>query len=205
MNNGVPQSGQRRGNDHAPEIDMYVADRLSVVKGAAALAYARKLSWECGFSRSRMIWIKPNFLWMMYRNGWGTKEGQEVVLAIHLKLDAFKKYIENSEYSSFGEVLQVKHDDWKSNLDKTEVRLQCDPDHNSYGEKIERRAIQIGIKGSLIASYATEDILEIEDVSDFVKEQIIFVQNKKLDSLVTPTEKPFFFDDSQLNHKLKLL
>ena len=23
------------------------------------------------FSLERMTWIKPNFLWMMYRNGWG--------------------------------------------------------------------------------------------------------------------------------------
>jgi hypothetical protein len=29
------------------------------------------------FSYSRMSWIKPNFLWMMYRSGWGTKPGQE--------------------------------------------------------------------------------------------------------------------------------
>src|SRR6476620_9141200 len=31
------------------------------------------------FSLGRMSWIKPNFLWMMYRSGWGTKVGQEVV------------------------------------------------------------------------------------------------------------------------------
>ena len=30
------------------------------------------------FSLERMTWIKPNFLWMMYRNGWGTKAGQSV-------------------------------------------------------------------------------------------------------------------------------
>ena len=29
------------------------------------------------FSVRRMTWVKPNFLWMMYRNGWGTKVGQE--------------------------------------------------------------------------------------------------------------------------------
>ena len=29
------------------------------------------------FSYSRMSWVKPNFLWMMYRSGWGTKENQE--------------------------------------------------------------------------------------------------------------------------------
>ena len=25
------------------------------------------------FSYSRMSWVKPNFLWMMYRSGWGTQ------------------------------------------------------------------------------------------------------------------------------------
>ena len=34
------------------------------------------------FSRTRMTWIKPSFLWMMYRCGWGEKPGQERVLAI---------------------------------------------------------------------------------------------------------------------------
>ena len=36
------------------------------------------------FSYGRMSWIKPNFLWMMYRSGWGTKPGQEVILALRL-------------------------------------------------------------------------------------------------------------------------
>ena len=27
------------------------------------------------FKLSRMSWIKPKFLWMMYRSGWGQKEG----------------------------------------------------------------------------------------------------------------------------------
>ncbi|WP_449400091.1 DUF4291 family protein [Chryseobacterium wanjuense] len=43
------------------------------------------------FSLERMTWIKPNFLWMMYRNGWGTKDDQEYVLAIHLKNGCFQK------------------------------------------------------------------------------------------------------------------
>lgn len=39
LNNGITQTGQQWGNDHAPEIDPFVADHLSVVKGASALAY----------------------------------------------------------------------------------------------------------------------------------------------------------------------
>ncbi|MEZ5009873.1 MAG: TonB-dependent receptor [Chitinophagales bacterium] len=40
LNNGIVQSGQQWGNDHAPEIDPFLADHISVVKGASALAYS---------------------------------------------------------------------------------------------------------------------------------------------------------------------
>jgi len=39
MNNGISQSGQQWGVDHAPEIDASSAHHISVVKGAAALEY----------------------------------------------------------------------------------------------------------------------------------------------------------------------
>ena len=37
------------------------------------------------FSMTRMTWIKPSFLWMMYRSGWGKKKNQERILAIDIK------------------------------------------------------------------------------------------------------------------------
>jgi iron complex outermembrane recepter protein len=39
MNNGVRQEGQQWGSEHAPEIDPFVATKLSVVKGAASVRY----------------------------------------------------------------------------------------------------------------------------------------------------------------------
>lgn len=39
LNNGITQSGQQWGNDHAPEIDAFAADHISVIKGSASLAY----------------------------------------------------------------------------------------------------------------------------------------------------------------------
>lgn len=36
------------------------------------------------FKRDRMTWIKPSFLWMMYRSGWASKPGQERVLAVEI-------------------------------------------------------------------------------------------------------------------------
>jgi iron complex outermembrane receptor protein len=40
LNNGVAQSGQQWGNDHSPEIDPFSADKITVLKGANAVAYA---------------------------------------------------------------------------------------------------------------------------------------------------------------------
>ena len=38
-----------------------------------------------GYKASRMTWIKPNFLWMNYRSGWGTKDANQThTLAIRL-------------------------------------------------------------------------------------------------------------------------
>lgn len=156
------------------------------------------------FSLTRMTWIKPNFLWMMYRNGWGTKEGQEVVLAIHLKISAFNKYLQNAVYSSYDVSLEISHEEWQEQVKTSSVRLQWDPDHDPYGNKLERRAIQIGLRDDFIKSFAKDDIVLIEDISEFVKEQYSFVQNQQLEKLVVPAEKPFVFKDEELNKKLKI-
>ncbi len=39
VNNGVAQSGQRWGNDHAPEIDPLAAKAIRVIKGASSVEY----------------------------------------------------------------------------------------------------------------------------------------------------------------------
>ncbi|WP_213277522.1 DUF4291 domain-containing protein [Chryseobacterium indologenes] len=156
------------------------------------------------FSLERMTWIKPNFLWMMYRNGWGRKEGQESVLAIHLKKEAFRKYLENAVYSSYNKKLGISREEWQDRVKSSSVRLQWDPDHDPFGNKLERRAIQIGLRKEFIKSFAKDDILLIENISDFVAEQYRFVLNDDLDNLIIPEEKPLLFDDEGLNKKLNL-
>jgi len=156
------------------------------------------------FSLNRMTWIKPNFLWMMYRNGWATKVGQEVVLAIHLKREAFERYLKQAVYSSYQSDLYKSREDWQEQVKNSSIRLQWDPDHDPYGAKLERRAIQIGIRGKEAVNYAKDDILEIEDITPFVKEQYQFVLNKQLDQLMIPEEHPLVFNDEVLNKNLRL-
>ena len=181
------------------EIIVYQSYRKEIGEFAAKNQYFGE-----AFSLDRMTWIKPNFLWMMYRNGWGTKEGQETVLAIHLKISAFNTYLQNAVYSSYSTSLEMSQEDWKESVKTSSVRLQWDPDHDPYGNKLERRAIQIGLRDDFIKSFAKEDIVLIEDISEFVKEQYEFVQNKELEKLMVPAEKPFLFKDEELNKKLKI-
>ena len=156
------------------------------------------------FSLDRMTWIKPNFLWMMYRNGWGTKSGQEVVLAIHLKRDAFQKYLEHAVYSSFQPNLYDSREKWQEDIKNSHVRLQWDPDHDPFGNKEERRAIQIGLRNEFIESYAKEDILEIEDISNFASDQNKLVQENRLNELIIPEERPFMPNGVELQKRLRL-
>jgi hypothetical protein len=167
--------------------------------------YAAKEQYFGGqFKYTRMTWIKPNFLWMMYRNGWGTKEGQEVVLAIHLKREAFERYLSQVVYSSYQSDLYHSYEEWQAKVKNSSIRLQWDPDHDPYGEKLERRAVQIGIRNEEVIKYAKEDIIEIEDISDFVNEQYQHVLNKELDKLFIPEEKPFFSKNELVNKRLRL-
>src|ERR1700677_1214644 len=85
------------------------------------------------FKLSRMSWIKPNFLWMMYRCGWGIKPDQEVILAITIKRGAFDSILEQAVHSTFLADRYRSHDEWKRRLADSPVRLQWDPDHDPYG------------------------------------------------------------------------
>src|SRR5580693_3487314 len=81
------------------------------------------------FSFTRMSWIKPGFLWMMYRSGWGTKVDQEVTLAIWLHRHAFDNILSKAVHSHFVPEAYNSHEEWKQAVAESEVRLQWDPDH----------------------------------------------------------------------------
>lgn len=185
----------------------YTQDKIVVYQSyrpAIGLYAAENQFFGGPFSLNRMTWIKPNFLWMMFRNGWGTKEGQEVVLAIHLKMSAFLNYLENAVQSTFNSQLHGTRENWQELVKQSHVRLQWDPDHDPYGNKVDRKAIQIGLREAFIRSYSKEDILAIEDISAFVKTQYEFVKNGRLDQLETPLEQPLIIQNEQLRSRLRL-
>ncbi|MEJ7597218.1 MAG: DUF4291 domain-containing protein [Kofleriaceae bacterium] len=139
------------------------------------------------WSLERMSWLKPNFLWMMYRCGWATKEHQEVVLAIWLARSLFDEILAAAVPSSYWQHLYPERAAWEDAVKRSEVRLQWDPDHGPGGQPLERRAIQLGLRGPMLARYASP--LHIEDITPFVREQRAVFEQRG--ALVTPEEHPY--------------
>jgi hypothetical protein len=143
------------------------------------------------FSLSRMTWIKPNFLWMMYRSGWGTKKGQEIVLAIRMLRSAFDAILDLAVHSTFQPQLYRDHEAWKEAIASSDARLQWDPDHDPMGNNLARRAIQLGLTGELIRKFANEWIVDVIDMSEFVLQQRAFATAERLNELQTPVENVY--------------
>src|SRR6266516_3674929 len=82
------------------------------------------------FSRGRMTWIKPSFLWMMYRCGWATKPGQERVLAIDITREGFEWALLRACLSHYDRDLHTDEATWSRQLKISPVRVQWDPERS---------------------------------------------------------------------------
>lgn len=139
-----------------------------------------------GFSFNRMSWIKPNFLWMMYRSGWASKPGQEVVLAVWIARTLFDTFLAEAVPSNWDRTRYSSRAEWKKATNTSNVLLQWDPDHDPAGGPIERRALQLGLRGDALESFARP--IQVEDISDFVHSEHAKYRIAGVQALTTPRE-----------------
>jgi hypothetical protein len=194
-----PRSGRHiLAQFDAGSVIVYQAYRPEIGHFAARHGY-----FGGGFGLNRMSWIKPNFLWMMYRSGWGTEGGQEVTLAVRLRRDAFDEILSLAVHSTFVPGVYGTYEAWQRTVAGSDVRLQWDPDHEPSGTPVERRAIQLGLRGDVLARYARGWLLGVEDVSDFVAEQRANAA-APYGRLVTPREEVYPVADPEVVARLGL-
>ncbi len=143
------------------------------------------------YKETRMTWIKPGFLWMMYRSGWAGKTDQERVLAITLRQIDFEEILSHAVPTSFKPNLYTTEADWKEALKNSYVQIQWDPDHDPFGKKQSRRAIQIGLTRDMARRYANECITAIEDITDFVHTQKQVLDTQGIAALIVPYEEVY--------------
>jgi hypothetical protein len=130
-----------------------------------ALPAAAEGRFPAAFRRERMTWIKPSFLWMMYRCGWARKPGQEHVLAIRISRDGFEWALRNAAFSHFDAKLHTDRRVWKDSL-VAPVRVQWDPERDTGFRPLPYRSLQVGLSGEAVRRYCDEWIVSIEDVTD---------------------------------------
>lgn len=167
-------------------IIVYQAYRPAI--GRFAVEHARLNGPD--YSLNRMSWIKPNFLWMMYRSGWGTKPGQEVILGLRLRRVFFDELLQAAVPSSYDQSAYSDREAWQHDVAKSDVRLQWDPDHAPDGARLPRRAVQLGLRGNILARFAGQEILEVIDMSPFAEAQRQLLRDDWVE-LMTPIEKVY--------------
>jgi len=144
------------------------------------------------FSMTRMTWIKPSFLWTMYRAGWGYKDaGQSRILAIDITHDGFAWALAHScpSHPEPG----MSDDDWQALKDRSPVRVQWDPERDLHHAPLAHRAIQIGLGPVAVRHYVNDWIKRITDVTPLAHQiQSLVAQNKLAEAQrALPEESPY--------------
>lgn len=154
------------------------------------------------FSLNRMTWIKPSFLWLMYRSNWGTKKNQEYILALDIYREAFDNLLERAVLTSPEE---HNSDSWEKDFKETTVYCQWDNDRSISGKALNRYAIQIGIKSDILKDFISSGIYKITDLTPSVKKWNEQRKSGKTDLKNFPAEKIYPVNNQDILKKLDMI
>ncbi|PHV10064.1 DUF4291 domain-containing protein [Chitinimonas sp. BJB300] len=130
------------------------------------------------FKMERMTWIKPSFLWMMYRAGWGLKdEGQKRILAIDITREGFEWALANSCLSHADP--SMSKEEWERLKNSSPVRIQWDPERDLFLQSLPYRSIQIGLSKEAVESYVNQWVRQITDITPLAHEIQALVKNER--------------------------
>ncbi|MGY3514810.1 DUF4291 domain-containing protein [Micromonospora sp. PTRAS2] len=121
------------------------------------------------FKRDRMTWIKPSFLWMMYRCGWATKPGQERVLSIDITREGFEWALTRACLSHYDRDVHGDRATWSRLLKTSPVRVQWDPERSLRLNALPYRSLQVGLSGEAVDRYVDDWIVAVADITPTVE------------------------------------
>ncbi|MGP4002912.1 DUF4291 domain-containing protein [Streptomyces sp. 8N706] len=160
---------------------------------ALGLPAARDGRFPGAWKRDRMTWIKPSFLWMMYRCAWGVKEGQETVLAVEITREGFEWALRHACLSHYEPGLHPDRAAWKRELRRAPARVQWDPERDLRLRALPYRSLQLGLSGEAARRYADEWTTAVTDVTPLAHEVHALVRDGELDAAarLLPGETPY--------------
>jgi hypothetical protein len=145
------------------------------------------------FGMNRMTWIKPSFLWMMYRCGWVTKPGQERVLAVSITRTGFEQALRESCLTDFDPQQHGTHEEWQRRKNASPVRIQWDPERSLRLEPLPWRSLQVGLSGSAVHRYVGQWISGLTDVTERAREigQVLRRGDETGARALLPPQRPY--------------
>ncbi|MFD6419018.1 DUF4291 domain-containing protein [Streptomyces sp. NPDC060194] len=171
----TPGAREIRAAHTAETLTVYQAYRPDL-----GLPAARDGRFPPAWKRDRMTWIKPSFLWMMYRCGWGTKPGQETVLAIEIPRAEFERALREASLSRRAERERPN-------------RVQWDPERDLRLDRLPYRSLQLGLAPESARRYADEWAVSVTDVTPLAHEIHAHVragERERAEALL-PAERPY--------------
>lgn len=162
--NSAP-SRQVRALFTAHTITVYQAYPSEIAERALAAG-----TFTSPFKLDRMTWIKPSFLWMMYRSGWASKPGQQRVLAVQITREGFEWALAHSTLSNYEPGTYASEQEWANSKAMCPVRIQWDPERSLLLEPLPWRCIQIGLSGEAVRLYVARWITALTDITVTVHE-----------------------------------
>lgn len=143
------------------------------------------------FKRGRMTWIKPSFLWMMYRCGWAAKPGQTRVLAVAITRAGFEWALAHSCGST--PAAGEDYSAWQRRMAASPVRIQWDPERDLRLNRLDHRSIQIGLGPEAVDRYVNDWITAITDVTETARSIAKHLAQGDIDAARTllPAERPY--------------
>ncbi|MFI6644069.1 DUF4291 domain-containing protein [Streptomyces sp. NPDC050504] len=156
------------------------------------------------WKRDRMTWIKPSFLWMMYRCGWAAKEGQETVLAVEITREGFEWALARACLSHYERGLHPDRAHWQRTLKRAPARVQWDPERDLRLQPLPHRSLQLGLTGEAAHRYADEWLVSVTDVTALARTIHGHVRNGEAAAArqLLPSERPYPLPDGALDHLL---
>jgi hypothetical protein len=151
----------------------YSADTITVYQAyppQIAMPAAKAGRFVAPFKRDRMTWIKPSFLWMMYRCGWATKPGQEHVLSIDITREGFEWALARACLSHYDRDLHRDKAAWSRQLKTSPVRVQWDPERSLHLAPLPYRSLQVGLSREAVDLYVDDWVVAITDITPMVHE-----------------------------------
>ncbi|EAY31762.1 DUF4291 domain-containing protein [Microscilla marina] len=145
------------------------------------------------FSYDRMTWVKPSYLWMMYRSDWAQKDNMQRILRIWIKRIDWELALKEAILTTPEAHVYNDAKKWRKQLDKARVRVQWDPERDIQNKHLSFKSIQVGIMPSLAETYAKKWIAKIEDVTPLTQHirSLVVAQQFEQATQLLPKEQAY--------------